>query len=118
MRLIVVIAIVALAGCGGEPWEAASELRPALVDADEYISEHFGKRFCVLDAVDIYWVDETCAWEGNYIFINRTVRGDADLIADYMRHELFHLTTGLRDQEAAYYNGVKISDWIAYGMAK
>jgi len=118
MRLFAIIAVLGLAGCGGEPWEVATELRPALVQADEYIGEHFGKRFCDLDAIDIYWGDSTFALEGNIIFINRSAREQTEDVAGWMRHELFHLTTGLRNGEAVYYNGVRIADWIDYELAK
>lgn len=116
--IAICLACILAVGCQHTDWEKAPELRPALVAADEYIGVHFGKRFCDIAAIDIYWEDSTFAMEGNDIFINRSARGKSDLIDAYMRHELFHLTTGLRDREAVYYNGVRIADWIGYGMSK
>lgn len=92
----------------------ATELRAYADRSNALIKEHFGASYD-LAPVRFLWARYSVWYASTEtITINESLKDYPAAIQRHMDHEVFHAVSGLKDGAPDLWNGVRISDWIAW----
>ena len=124
MKTIIPILLLLLAGCGpgtAPPEASAPDLAPIAKSEMTSLATAFNFAPMQDNEYSAVWSDEreelsygvgSVTLYGNTAVIDRRLKGDAQGIEANVRHEVFHILSGISDESTAQFNGQTISEYV------